>query len=377
MRSPVRPISPQIFALVVGFGVVACSAGDDAPTSSGGPDETGGASGASGGSISTGGAGPVGGSGGTATGGKGSGGSTSGGSGGTATGGEGLGGSTSGGSGGSATGGTGGKACTNVRPTGTEWDEATCDQWALETEECGNAWMINGNYCNESCGRCSSGTGGTSTGGTSGTGTGGTAPVDIPNTCTEPQGEVCNNLSGRHCGYTYEYWKDQGSGCLTNESNGFSVEWTNVGNLLGRKGLRPGSRNNLVTYQADYQPNGSSYLCVYGWTRSPLVEYYIVDSWGTWRPPGEEPIGTVTSDGGTYELYRTQRVDQPSIEGTRTFDQYWSVRTEKRTSGTITVANHFAAWEGVGLTIGSLYEVSMTVEGYQSSGTADVAMVIR
>jgi hypothetical protein len=48
----------------------------------------------------------------------------------------------------------GGMPCTNVRPTGTEWDEATCDQWASETTECNNAWMVDNNYCNDSCGRC-------------------------------------------------------------------------------------------------------------------------------------------------------------------------------------------------------------------------------
>lgn len=49
-----------------------------------------------------------------------------------------------------------GVECTNVRPTGTMWDEATCDQWANDTTECSEAWMVDNNYCNESCGRCQS-----------------------------------------------------------------------------------------------------------------------------------------------------------------------------------------------------------------------------
>jgi endo-1,4-beta-xylanase len=224
----------------------------------------------------------------------------------------------------------------------------------------------------------STGSGGT-TGGTAGMGgTGGSvATGGASSTCTEPDKTVCNNEIGQHCGYTYEYWKDQGSGCLVNTADGFSVDWNNINNLLGRKGIRPGSSSQIVTYQANYQPNGNSYLCVYGWTKTPLVEYYIVDSWGSWRPPGGTSIGTVNADGGTYDIYRTQRVNQPSIEGTRTFDQYWSVRTEKRTSGTITVADHFGAWAGHGMNMGSMYEVSMTVEGYQSSGTARVTFSMK
>jgi len=272
------------------------------------------------------------------------------------------------GSGGTGGGNPGSGECTNIRPTGTEWDEATCDQWASQTPECNQPWMIENNYCNESCGRCSSNGSG---------GSGGGGPGPIPSMCTEPSGNVCSNQIGTHCGYTFEYWKDQGTGCMTNTADGFSVEWSNINNLLGRKGVRPGSASNVVHYNATYNPNGNSYLCVYGWTTGPLVEYYIVDSWGNWRPPGGEGYkGSFQSDGGTYDIYQTQRVNQPSIEGTATFYQYWSVRTEKRVNGTITVGNHFNAWAQHGMNMGNLYEVSMTVEGYQSSGSATVSMSI-
>ena len=52
--------------------------------------------------------------------------------------------------------------------------------------------------------------------------------------------------------------------------------------------------------------------------------------------------------------------------------QYWSVRQEKRTSGTINVAAHFEAWENMGLKMGKLYEAALNVEGYQSAGSATV-----
>lgn len=185
---------------------------------------------------------------------------------------------------------------------------------------------------------------------------------------------ICNNGVGSHGKYTYEYWKDNGTGCMELGPDGtFSINWNNINNLLARTGVRPGTKDLNVTYGVDYRPNGNSYLCVYGWTRSPLVEYYIVESWGSWRPPGGEGfIGTHTSDGATYDIYRTTRVQQPSIDGTQTFDQYWAVRQSKRTSGTITVANHFNAWERNNMRMGNLYEVSFCVEGWQSNGTADV-----
>ncbi|MDR2045235.1 MAG: glycoside hydrolase family 11 protein [Clostridium sp.] len=191
---------------------------------------------------------------------------------------------------------------------------------------------------------------------------------------------ITSNQTGTHDGYDYELWKDSGTTSMTLGSGGtFSCSWSDIGNALFRKGKKFDQTkthqqlgNISISYGCNYQPNGNSYLCVYGWTTSPLVEFYIVDSWGSWRPPGATSKGTITVDGGTYDIYETTRVNQPSIQGNTTFQQYWSVRTATRTSGTISVSQHFNAWENLGMTLGNMYEVALTVEGYQSSGTADV-----
>lgn len=189
-----------------------------------------------------------------------------------------------------------------------------------------------------------------------------------------------NNATGVEDGYNYELWKDYGTTSMTlNGGGAFSCSWSDIGNALFRKGVKWDSTktyqqlgNISIDYSCNYQPNGNSYLCVYGWTRSPLVEYYIVESWGTWRPPGASSKGQITVDGGTYDVYETTRVNQPSIDGNTTFQQYWSVRTSKRTSGTISVTEHFKAWERMGMRMGNMYEAALNVEGYQSSGSADV-----
>ena len=197
---------------------------------------------------------------------------------------------------------------------------------------------------------------------------------------TNTQNVITENKTGQIDGYSYELWKDYGTTSMTLLGGGkFSCNWSNIGNALFRIGKKWDCTKTWqqlgtisVAYNVDYRPNGNSYMCVYGWTRSPLIEYYIVDSWGSWRPPGSNSMGTINVDGGTYDIYVTDRINQPSIDGNTTFKQFWSVRTQKKTSGVISVSKHFEAWTSKGLNLGLMYEASLTIEGYQSSGSATV-----
>jgi hypothetical protein len=132
-----------------------------------------------------------------------------------------------------------------------------------------------------------------------------------------------------------------------------------------------------ITFSGSYNPGSSGgSLAVYGWSKSPLVEYYIMEDFPSPPTYGLTQVGTLTSDGSTYTFYKHQQVNQPSIvSSSSTFEQYISIRSSPRTSGTVTVANHFNAWAAAGLTLGALdYQIVSTESYGGGSGSASITV---
>jgi endo-1,4-beta-xylanase len=185
-----------------------------------------------------------------------------------------------------------------------------------------------------------------------------------------PNGEGTNN------GYFYSWWSDGASpATYTNGDGGsYSVTWQSGGNLVGGKGWNPGTGRE-ISYTADWKPenNGNSYLTIYGWTRSPLVEYYVLEAHGEYNPGSSgQSRGSVQIGGDTYQLYEATRVNAPSIDGTQTFQQYWAIRDSQRTSGTVNMQEVFDAWQAAGMSLGSHYYQIVATEAYNSKGTSSV-----
>ena len=211
---------------------------------------------------------------------------------------------------------------------------------------------------------------------------------------------TCSNGSsqkmGTAGGYDYELWSQNGAGSATMKLNvsaenggAFEVEWQGTINMLARTGKRWGSNSTVtvqnvgnITSEFDVEWSSSDnvkYVSVYGWGYydqqdipsgfSNEIEYYIVQDRGSYNPTsGGRKFGSATIDGIEYDFYTTDRIQQPSLSGTSTFKQYWSIpknTSQHRTKGTISISKHFSEWAKVGMKMGRLYEVaSMKIESY-------------
>ena len=183
--------------------------------------------------------------------------------------------------------------------------------------------------------------------------------------------------------YHYEIWYQGGNNSMTSYDNGtFKASWSGTNDFLARVGFKYDEKSTYedvgpidayFNWKKDGSAGGYNYIGIYGWTVDPLVEYYIVDDW--YNKPGAylgQKKGEFTVDGDTYEIYQNTRVQQPSIKGTQTFPQYFSVRRSARSCGHIDITAHFKKWESMGMKMGKMYEAKVLVEAGGGSGSFDV-----
>jgi len=205
--------------------------------------------------------------------------------------------------------------------------------------------------------------------------------------------------------YGYEMWTEGGNNNKLiwygpNQGGGaaFRAEWNNPNDFLGRVGYYWGNGGLFTTYKniyADFNYTRSgrstagnySYIGIYGWARNPnatkeeekLIEYYIVEDWfGNSSQSDTSPMGTGTTggsvvgsytlDGATYSVIKNVRQNKPSIDGDKTFTQYFSVRQTLRKTGTISITEHFKKWEGMNMKLGNMYECKFLVEAGGGTG---------
>lgn len=194
---------------------------------------------------------------------------------------------------------------------------------------------------------------------------------------------VTTNTQGTHNGYFYSFWTENpnnGASMTLGAGGNYSTTWNNTLNFTAGKGWAVGTADRVVCFDGTYNGGSNGFLALYGWTKNPLIEYYVCEKHGQWEPPGNTGgvvyKGSYTSDGGTYKMYTGLRENKPSIVGNATFQQFWSVRTEQRSTGTITFANHVKAWETMGnMKLGTTWDYQiMESEGYNSSGSSNITI---
>lgn len=217
-------------------------------------------------------------------------------------------------------------------------------------------------------------------------------PTRAPLDCSAPrqalQGgtQSCSvNASGREDGQSWFMWYSGNNGCMTtfDERAAFRANWNNSGDFLARMGLgfdetktfdQYGTIGADVAFAKSGSGGGYSFIGVYGWSNDPLVEYYIVeDSFGNGpaTPFATTQRGTFDIDGATYRIYTGTKTNQPSIHGTATFLQVFSVRQSPRQCGHISISDHFEQWQSMGINLGKLYEARVLVEAGGGSGSID------
>ena len=168
-------------------------------------------------------------------------------------------------------------------------------------------------------------------------------------------------------GYYGRYWtvyKKGGSSEITHSdqySGGFQLSYTATENTVGGKGWDVGN-NRTIGYNVGDAWGQREFIGVYGWTRNPDVEYYVVE-YGRADVDNTKAgylfVKDYESDGRIYSWYKRKVEAAPCAlrNGDCNFWQYKSVRKYQKglnRSDTINMGTHAYHWKNTPIGAGPL-----------------------
>lgn len=163
---------------------------------------------------------------------------------------------------------------------------------------------------------------------------------------------------------TFELFQDRsdsnGRMNVINSSASFGGNWSDISNTLIRESARDGQANSRSGLNYTYNIrsiSGNVFHGGYGWWSQNsegdqnIVEFYVVEGWVNRADPIFGMTKTslsYTADGGTYEVYFSEKRGLPSVFGIRNFLQIKAVRTANKgrgkKRGRISFKRHFDQW---------------------------------
>ena len=186
-------------------------------------------------------------------------------------------------------------------------------------------------------------------------------------------------------GMFYEVWNQDYNGKTETDlqpDGDLTVSWDAVSNCVMKYGAE---RNDSLpvsdlaglslTYDAQIKGSGIYYCGVSLYTLNPTCEYYVIEGWNGWRPPGNDNVlKTVEIGGVQYDIFMTYRESFADLNRFQ-YPVFWSVRHENPFSagetntiaGTVSLDAHFREWNTLidyDLTEGKIREICAEAEAW-------------
>jgi endo-1,4-beta-xylanase len=174
---------------------------------------------------------------------------------------------------------------------------------------------------------------------------------------------LSNGQNYRPNGFFYTMYSEGGFSDMTFPSEAqyggnFQINYNNSKDVVGGKGWKPGAARTINYNVGSLSAAGTyDFVGVYGWTKSPLIEYYVTEKgflpwdYADTNGPRGVRVNTVSADGHTYTFSKHLRKNAPNITGVNgDFWQYidnWGGQTFNGNKS-INMATHINNWRSKG-----------------------------